>query len=124
MFPRVRGHTPPLARKPSWVRLSCGLSLVAGLLLLVPATFYAYLNLHPPPVRPDGGDLYFGDGTGFVLASFFAVPAAIAFATGLVPWALWSRRSYDGAKVVAAVGVLVWGGVVALLVTFWFGLGG
>jgi hypothetical protein len=64
----------------------------AGLVLLVPVAYYSYLNINPPRPRP--GHLYFGDGTGFVLAAFAAFaacPAVAALAAGvLVPW-LWRR---------------------------------
>ena len=56
--------------------------LLAGLVLLVPVVYYSYLSIDPPEMRP--GDLYFGDGTGFVFSAFFAVPAVAALVIGFL----------------------------------------
>lgn len=76
-------------RLPPWIQVISAASVFAGLILLVPVAYYSYLNINPPRPRP--GDLYFGDGTGFVIAAFAACPAVAALAAGvLVPW-LWRR---------------------------------
>jgi hypothetical protein len=91
-----RQPSPPLSpaadhdsRLPLWIQVISTVSVFAGLVLLVPVAYYSYLNINPPQPRP--GDLYFGDGTGFVIAAFAACPAVAALAAGLaVPW-LWRR---------------------------------
>ena len=67
--------------------------LLLGTILLVPTGHYSYLNIDPPAVGP--GDLYFGDGTGFVIALFFGVPALVLLAIG----ALLLRRPAAVARV-------------------------
>ena len=91
-----RQPSPPLSpaadhdsRLPLWIQVISAASVFAGLVLLVPVANYSHLNINPPRPRP--GDLYFGDGTGFVLAAFAACAAVAALAAGLlVPW-LWRR---------------------------------
>jgi hypothetical protein len=74
-----------------WVRAFSIVSVGTGLVLLIPTVYYSYLNVDPPKPRP--GDLYFGDGTGFVIAALFAFPAVLALAAGLIaPW-LWRQIS-------------------------------
>jgi hypothetical protein len=87
-----RQPSPPLSpaadhdsRLPLWIQVISAASVFAGLVLLVAVAYYSCLNINPPRPRP--GDLYFGDGTGFVIAAFAACPAAAALAAGfLVPW--------------------------------------
>lgn len=88
--------SPPLSppadhdsRLPLWLQVISTASVFAGLVLLVPVIYYSYLNINPPQPRP--GDLYFGDGTGFVIAVVAACPAVAALAAGLLVPLLWRR---------------------------------
>ena len=51
-------------------------SMLVGMLLLVPTAYYTYLGINPPAFRP--GDLYLGDRSGFIIAAFFGVLAVVA----------------------------------------------
>ena len=67
---------------PVRLKVVSALCVLAGLVLLVPAVYYSYLNIDPPEPRP--GDLYFGDGIGFIIAAFAGIPAVAALAAGIL----------------------------------------
>jgi hypothetical protein len=74
---------------PTVLKVVSVVCVLVGLLLLVPAVFYSYLNVNPPIAGE--GDVYFGDGTGFVIGALFGVLAVAALAGGAAA-AIFARR--------------------------------
>lgn len=82
-------------RDPVALRFRRGLRcLVAamGIALSGPAAYYACLNMRPP--TPRGGDLYFGDGTGFIIAAVLGVPALMLLLVAAI--GLRREKQQDG----------------------------
>lgn len=101
-----------VSAKAHWILTEVSvLSILFGLLCVVPAVYYTYLNINPP--EAGSGALYFGDGTGFFFGAIAGCPAVAALAAGILIPILWRRGHTTGAAVVAALAPLPW--VVLLL---------
>jgi hypothetical protein len=104
-------HEVVRAKAPWLLKAISIISILVGLLCAVPAVYYTYLNINPPVAG--SGDLYFGDGTGFVLGAMAGCPAVAALTAGILIPVLWRRGHTTGATVVATLAPLPW--VVVLL---------
>ncbi len=104
------------ARLHLFLKATSIVSILVGLLCTIPAVYYPYLNLNPPKAHP--GDLYFGDGTGYVIGALAGCLAVAAFAAGILIRSLRWRGSITGAIVVAALAPLIWLVVLAFATAF------
>ena len=98
----VSGRKAPL---PTLYKIVGLISLLVGAACAVPAVFYSYLNVNPP--QPRSGDIYFGDGTGFVIGGIAACFSTAALAIGVLIPVLWRKGHTAAATVVAAFAPLV-----------------
>lgn len=109
----------PDSRMPLLMKLAVALAVAAGTVFVLLAAYYSYLAVNPPQPSPDGGDLYLGDGTGFVIAFFFVCPALASLTAGFQVLALWRRGSRANAKVLAVLSPLLWMGLPLYLALWW-----
>lgn len=85
---------------PSLYKVISLISLLVGAACAVPAVVFTYLNVNPP--EPRSGDIYFGDGTGFVIGGVAACFAAAALTTAILIPVLWRKGHTAAATVFAA----------------------
>lgn len=95
--PSVRRRVRP----PVLLLLACVVLACAATVCLTFAGGMIHANVVAEPAGP--GELYLGDGTGYVLGVIAAVPGSLFLVGAVAPPLLWRRGKRDAALIVAAV---------------------